>query len=137
MTDRGHAMLRRLRLPLRPRLRRLRRLGREHGSGSVLAIAVLGAVVLVSGAAILGLGALAAQQGVQAAADAAALAAADTLSGRSAGYPCENAARAAALDQASVASCETDGLVAVVTVSREWSRLDLTARARAGPPGTP
>ncbi|WP_162940254.1 Rv3654c family TadE-like protein [Gryllotalpicola protaetiae] len=113
------------------------RLRRERGSGSVLAVAVLGAIVLVSGAAVLGLGALAAQQGVQAAADAGALAAADTLSGRNAGYPCENAARAAALDQASITSCETDGLVAVVAASRGWSRFELSARARAGPPGTP
>lgn len=113
-----------------------RRLPGDAGAGSVLAVAVLGAVVLVSGAAVLGLGALAAQQAVQAGADAAALAAADTLSGRSAGYPCDNAARAASLDQASVASCDTDGLIAVVSVSRSWSHFQLSARARAGPPGT-
>lgn len=109
----------------------------ERGAGSVLAVAVLGAMMLAGGATVLGLGALAAQQGVQSAADAAALAAADTLSGRAAGYPCDNAARAAALDQASVTRCDTDGLVAVVAVSRGWSRLELSARARAGPPGTP
>ncbi|GAA4175070.1 Rv3654c family TadE-like protein [Gryllotalpicola koreensis] len=109
----------------------------ERGAGSVLAVAVLGALMLVTGAVVLALGALAAQQSVQSAADAAALAAADTLSGRATGYPCENAARAAALDQASVASCDTDGLVAVVAVSRGWARLELSARARAGPPGTP
>jgi len=108
----------------------------ERGSGSVLAVAVLGAVTIASGAAVLGFGALAAQQGVQAAADAAALAAADTLSGRDAGYPCENADRAAMLDEASVTACDADGLVAVVGVSRGWGRLVLTARARAGPPGT-
>jgi secretion/DNA translocation related TadE-like protein len=109
----------------------------ERGSGSVLAVAVLGAVALASGAALLVLGALSAQQSAQAAADAAALAAADTLSGRASGFPCENAERAAALDEASLASCQTDGLVAVVGVSQSWSRLTLTARARGGPPGTP
>jgi secretion/DNA translocation related TadE-like protein len=103
----------------------------------VLAVGLLGAIVLASAAALLALGALAVQQQAQGAADAAALAAADTLSGRDAGFPCENAARAAALNQASVASCDTDGLVAVVTVTRTWSRVELTARARAGPPGTP
>ncbi|WP_344792713.1 Rv3654c family TadE-like protein [Gryllotalpicola daejeonensis] len=109
----------------------------ERGSGTVLGVAVLGAVTLVTGAGLVALGALAAQQTAQSAADAAALAAADTLSGRAAGFACENAERAAALDQASLASCETDGLVAVVSVSRNWSRFELTARARAGPPGTP
>jgi len=93
--------------------------------------------VLASAAALLVLGALAAQQTVQTAADAAALAAADTLSGRDAGYACENAARAAALNQASVTACDADGLVAVVAVTRSWSRFELSARARAGPPGTP
>ena len=109
----------------------------ERGSGTVLAVAVLGAIMLAGGGALVALGVLAAQQGVQGAADAAALAAADTLSGRDAGYPCDNAGRAAELNQASVTSCDADGLVAVVAVSRRWSRFELTARARAGPPGTP
>jgi hypothetical protein len=103
----------------------------------VLAVAVLGATVLAAGAALFALGALAAQQLAQGAADAAALAAADTLSGRAPGFPCENAARAAALNQASVASCRTDGLVAVVAVARGCSGVEVTAQARAGPPGTP
>jgi secretion/DNA translocation related TadE-like protein len=107
----------------------------DRGSGSVLAVALLGVVVLAGSAALLALGTLAAQQGVQGAADAAALAAADTLSGREAGYPCENASRAAVLNQASLATCRMDGLIAAVTVTRAWSRLELSARARAGPPG--
>jgi len=101
----------------------------------VLAVALLGAIVLVAGAVLLSVGVLAAQQGVQNAADSAALAAADTLSGRAAGYPCENAERAAVLNEASVTSCSTDSLVATVTVIRDWAQLRLTARARAGPPG--
>jgi secretion/DNA translocation related TadE-like protein len=103
----------------------------------VLAVGLLGVTVLATGAALLVLGALAAQQLAQGAADAAALAAADTLSGRAPGFPCENAGTAAALNQASVASCRTNGLVAVVTVTRGWSLIEVTAQARAGPPGTP
>jgi secretion/DNA translocation related TadE-like protein len=108
----------------------------ERGSGTVLAVALLGAITLAAVAVLTGASALVAQQSAQNAADAAALAAADTLSGRASGYPCENAARAAALSQASVASCSTDGLIAVVSVSRNWARLELSARARAGPPGS-
>ncbi|HEY0248386.1 MAG TPA: Rv3654c family TadE-like protein [Gryllotalpicola sp.] len=106
----------------------------ERGAGSVLAVGLLGAVVLAAAAALFALGALVAQQEVQNAADAAALAAADTLSGRSSGYPCDNAARAARLDGASVTRCSTDGPVAAVTAARSWAQLGLTARARAGPP---
>lgn len=109
---------------------------KERGSGSVLAVALLGAITIAASAALAGVTGLVAQQGAQNAADAAALAAADTLSGRDSGYPCENASRAASLNQASVASCSTDGLIAVVSVSRNWGRLELTARARAGPPGS-
>lgn len=108
----------------------------QRGSGTILAVALLGAITLAAGAALVGLAALAALRGVQGAADAAALAAADTLSGRDSGYPCENAADAARLNEASVASCSTDGLIAAVTASRAWAGLSLSARARAGPPGS-
>lgn len=108
----------------------------ERGSGTVLAAALLGATVLVTGAVLLVIGVLAAQQGVQNAADSAALAAADTLSGRAAGYPCENAATAAQLNSATITSCSSDSLVATVAVTCDWAELRLTARARAGPPGS-
>lgn len=106
----------------------------ERGSGSVLGVAVIGATLAVCAAVLLAVGAFAALQNTQNAADAAALAAADTLSGRSSGYPCANAAHAAALDGAELASCTTRDLVAAVSVERDWAHLDLTARARAGPP---
>jgi len=102
----------------------------------VLAVAVIGAIVTAGAAVLLAVAVLAAQQGVQNAADAAALAAADTLSGRAAGYPCPNAERAATLNEASVTGCSTDRLIAAVTVTRDWAQLRLTARARAGPPGS-
>ena len=79
--------------------------------------------------------ALAVGQSVQNAADAAALAAADTASGAVAGIPCETAADAATLNGASVISCEVDGLVASVTVGRSFIGFDIGSSARAGPPG--
>jgi secretion/DNA translocation related TadE-like protein len=109
---------------------------RERGAGTVLAVALLGAISVATGTALLAVGALAAQRQVQSAADAAALAAADTLSGRAAGYPCANAERAAALNEASVSSCSSDGLIATVSVTRDWARLWLQAAARAGPVGS-
>ncbi|MFC4243388.1 Rv3654c family TadE-like protein [Gryllotalpicola reticulitermitis] len=114
-----------------------RELASESGAGTVLAVSLLGALVLVTGVALFAVAVLAAQQGVQNAADSAALAAADTLSGRSVGYPCENAARAARLNDASVTACSSDNLIATVAVVRDWASLRLTAEARAGPPGSP
>lgn len=107
----------------------------ERGSGTVLAVALLGAIVVATGAALFAVAVLAAQRQVQNAADTAALAAADTLSGRAAGYPCENAERAATLNGASVTSCSNVGLIAAVTAARNWGGLRLQAGARAGPPG--
>ena len=71
---------------------------------------------------------------VRGAADAAALAAADTASGALPGVPCEAASRTADVNGASVASCSLDGLIAEVTVSRECAGIVIEARARAGPP---
>ena len=111
-------------------------LRRERGAGTVLGVALLGATMLVTASVLFAVVALAGLQSAQNAADAAALAAADTLSGRSSGYPCANAQRAAALDGASVVSCTTDGDVALVSVARDGAPLHLTASARAGPPGS-
>jgi DNA topoisomerase I len=67
-------------------------------------------------------------------ADAAALAAADTVSGAVPGEPCESASRVAAAGSASLDACELDGLVATVTVGSAYGGIPLDARARAGPP---
>ena len=106
----------------------------ECGSGSVLALGVVGAVVLLTVLLLPLFSVLVVGQAVRGAADAAALAAADTLSGLVAGVPCWAAAEIAALDGASVVSCTTLGPVASVTVTREFLGWDLKARARAGPP---
>ena len=76
-------------------------------------------------------------QAVQGAADAAALAAADTASGVVAGVPCAAAAEAARLNGASVTVCTVEGLIASVTAVRGYLVFELGARARAGPPDSP
>lgn len=110
--------------------------GGERGSGSVLAIGVLGAVVAVAVAVIPVGSILVAHQQASAAADAAALAAADTTSGRISGYPCEVAAAVATRNRATIAACEVQGLIASVTVVVPGRWGDVSVSARAGPPST-
>jgi secretion/DNA translocation related TadE-like protein len=69
-------------------------------------------------------------------ADAAALAAADVASGLVSGFPCARAARVAAANRASLASCAVDGLIVTVVVSRSILGITVTATATAGPPGS-
>lgn len=106
----------------------------QQGAGSLLVLGVLASVVLVTVLTVPLLGLLVVAQGVQNAADAAALAAADTASGAVSGFPCAAGERAAALNGASVTDCRVEGLVATVTVQREYVGFMLSARARAGPP---
>lgn len=107
---------------------------RERGSGSVLGVGLIGAVMAVTVFIVPLFAALAVHQSVQNAADAAALAAADTASGAVAGVPCAAAAEAAVLNGATVVSCGVDGLIASVTVARAFIGFELSSRARAGPP---
>ena len=105
----------------------------DRGSGSVLIVALLGAVFTMTAVLIPVLALLPANQAVQGAADAAALAAADTASGLQPGVPCDTAARAAELNGAHLSACTVDGLVATVTVTRATGVLTIQSRARAGP----
>jgi len=109
--------------------------GAEHGSGSVLAIALLGAIVAVTMALLPVLGLLSVGQAVRSAADAAALAGADTASGLIPGVPCEAAQRAAELNAVHLSGCTVDRLKVTVTVERTAGGFALRGRARAGPPG--
>ncbi|MDJ0347997.1 Rv3654c family TadE-like protein [Cryobacterium sp. PH29-G1] len=106
----------------------------ERGAGSVLALALIGATVLLTTVVVSVLALLAAGRSVATAADAAALAAADTASGAIAGYPCEAADAAATLNGAAVTHCAVVGLIASVSVLRRVHGLDISASARAGPP---
>lgn len=106
----------------------------DAGSGSVLAIGILGALVALL-LASLPIGALfAAHQQAANAADAAALAAADTASGRLPGFPCETARRVADRNHASLGRCDLDGLTVLVDASVDTRWGTVTVAARAGPP---
>lgn len=107
----------------------------DAGAGSVLAIGILGALVALLLAA-LPIGTLfAAHQQAANAADAAALAAADTASGRLPGFPCETARRVADRNRASLGRCDLDGLTVLVDASVDTRWGTVTVAARAGPPG--
>jgi secretion/DNA translocation related TadE-like protein len=120
---------------VRARRRTLRRLAADRGSDSILGLAIVGATMMLTALVVQAFALLPVGQSAHNAADAAALAAADTASGAVGGVPCEAAAAAAALNGASVVACVVDGLIASVTVSRSVAGFHMVARARAGPPG--
>jgi secretion/DNA translocation related TadE-like protein len=106
----------------------------DRGSGGVLALAALGMLAVLTLAAV-GVGAaLAARQRVVAAADAGALAAADTALGIHPGIPCAVAEDVVAAHRATLVACEVEGVVATVTASVTVAGVLVTVRARAGPP---
>jgi secretion/DNA translocation related TadE-like protein len=106
----------------------------ERGSGSVLGLALIGAIVGLVIAVVPLYAVLAARSNVAGAADAAALAAADARVGVATGFPCERAAEVAAANGASLTGCVVDGLVATVAVSRTILGFRLESTATAGPP---
>jgi secretion/DNA translocation related TadE-like protein len=106
----------------------------ERGAGSILAVAVLAATVLLTTLVVSVLALLAEARSVANAADAAALAAADTASGAIAGFPCEAAEAVATLNETAVTQCTVIGLVASVSVRRGVHGIDISSSARAGPP---
>ncbi|WP_246846382.1 Rv3654c family TadE-like protein [Humibacter ginsenosidimutans] len=100
-------------------------------------MAVIGllAALLITGVAAIGACALLGEkQRVSAAADAAALAAADSASGRVTGIPCDRAQRAALLNGVRLATCRIDGSVALVSAQSDVGGIPITVWARAGPP---
>jgi secretion/DNA translocation related TadE-like protein len=121
----------------------LRRVGRgergrapcERGAASVLAIAITGAVVALTGLVVPFAAAAVASQRSENAADAAALAAADALSGAVPGSPCTVAAAVAERNGAALVSCEIAGPAASVTVAITALGFGFSTAARAGPPG--
>jgi secretion/DNA translocation related TadE-like protein len=104
---------------------------------SVVSVGLIAGIAALTALSLPIYSALAAKQSVAAAADAAALAAADVAVGRAPGYPCEVATDVATANRASVVACELDGLVATVTVARSLLGVAISARATAGPPGDP
>lgn len=109
----------------------------ETGSGSIAGAAgvVFAAAVMC---AILPLGgALADLEALRGAADAGALAAADTSSGRVPGSPCGNAEAVARRVRVDLGECSVaEGIAEITTVTTVMGVL-VVARARAGPPVAP
>lgn len=106
----------------------------ERGAGSVLAVAIVGALVCVTAMVVPLYSVLSRKQGLAGAADAAALAAADARVGILAGEPCDLARSVAAANGADLASCRLDGLVVTVAVSATTAGFAVGATATAGPP---
>jgi secretion/DNA translocation related TadE-like protein len=104
------------------------------GSGSVMGIALVMATVFALVAVAPLTVVLVSRTQVASAADAAALAAADTRVGIIAGFPCESAGKVAAANRVYLINCRLDGLEATVSVGRQVLGYAVTAVATAGPP---
>lgn len=105
----------------------------DRGAGSVLALGIIGAIVLLVATALPLYAVLATRSAVAGAADAAALAAADARVGVVGGFPCDVAGRVAVANSVSLSSCEVDGFIATVSVERSVLGFVMTSRATAGP----
>lgn len=112
----------------------MRLASREAGAGSVLAIAVIAAVISLSAALIPLYTVYCAKASVATAADAAALAAADARVGAATGFPCDRAAEVAAANGATMVACGADGLILTVSVERFVLGFRVQSTATAGPP---
>lgn len=106
----------------------------DAGSGSVLGVGLIGAIVCLVAVVVPLYAVLAARSATAGAADAAALAAADARVGAVTGFPCERAAEVAAANGAVMTGCTVDGLIATVTVTRSVVGFTLEQTASAGPP---
>ncbi len=108
----------------------------DHGAGTPLTVGLI-AVVCAAGLAMLGgAQALARGQQLSAAADAAALAAADVQLGWVAGEPCDVADQIALAHAARLVECRGEGLTVVVRVEAGILGMTISRSARAGPPDT-
>jgi secretion/DNA translocation related TadE-like protein len=116
------------------------RTGADDGAGTVLALGLVAVVGCLLAACVALGSAVVARHRAAAAADLAALAAADRTLGRASGLPCPAAGAVATADDATVTSCAVapDGSVTVevaVRLPRPWGRLGVArAEARAGRP---
>lgn len=107
----------------------------DRGAGTPLVVGVV-AAVLVAGLTLIGAAsAVAGAQRVGAAADAAALAAADVMLGWAPGDPCEVGERVVRAHDAALVSCRAAGLSMIVTVRATVLGVAVQRSARAGPPG--
>ncbi|MEI5583414.1 MULTISPECIES: Rv3654c family TadE-like protein [unclassified Agromyces] len=117
------------------RRRTLAKARAEDGAATVLALAIVGALMALSAGFLAVLAGTVASQLAANAADAAALAAADAVSGFVVADPCGIAAEAARRNGARLRACDVAGPVASVTVAVIAPFGDAVATGRAGPPG--
>ena len=110
-------------------------LASDDGSGSILTVAIIGSVVALTMVVLPLYMGFAVRRSVAGAADASALAAADTAVGLLPGFPCDAASTVAAANGAMITACEVDGLIVTVTASRAVLGIAATAVATAGPAG--
>jgi secretion/DNA translocation related TadE-like protein len=108
---------------------------RESGAATVLAVGLVAAMIVVLAALVPVVVLLGAHGRAASAADAAALAGADTALGVLAGIPCDTAARTARVDGAATVRCRQQGLDVRVDVTVTVLGLPVPGAARAGPPG--
>ena len=101
----------------------------------MLVLGIVGAVVSLTALVVPVATTFVGSQRAANAADAAALAAADAVSGAVPGVPCELAEATAARNGAALDTCRTDGPVASVTATVSAFGFEHRADARAGPPG--
>jgi secretion/DNA translocation related TadE-like protein len=106
----------------------------ERGSGSVLAVAVVAAVLLLFSLLLPLVAVFSVYQRAVGAADAAALAAADVAVGIRSGSPCVVAAAVAAANTTRLDGCLVDDSTATVRATASALGFTVSARATAGRP---
>jgi len=120
---------------LRPASARRVGSGVETGSGSIIAVALLAAILALATLALSLSLALATKQMVAAAADAAAIAAADARAGAVGGSPCDRALQVATAAGVQLVRCSSDGFVMTVRMERRILGIAVAVTSTAGPPG--
>ncbi|WP_349899573.1 Rv3654c family TadE-like protein [Parafrigoribacterium soli] len=117
---------------LGPMARRTAR-GSDHGSGSILAVAIVAAMLALLVMSVPLYVVLSAKQRAASAADAAALAASSVALGIVPGAPCAAAASVSAANGAMLQRCAPDGAIVTVRVSVFALGFEVPATATAGP----
>ena len=104
----------------------------DHGSGSILGVAILGAVLVLVGLVFPLQVVLVAKQRVSVAADSSALAGADVAVGLLPGNPCPAASLVADEHDATLIRCEVDGSTVTVRTMASVLGFEIFAQATAG-----
>jgi secretion/DNA translocation related TadE-like protein len=108
--------------------------GGERGSGSILAVGLVAAILAVLSLLLPLAIVLSAKQSSAGAADAAALAAADIAAGIHPGSPCPAAAHVSAANGATLDDCLVEGTTVTVRVVTVVLGFAVPARSTAGQP---